>query len=81
MKIIQIKLDCTTEREYYKALGNIIVAQKLLNDYLSVSGNKGVGPEGFSEEWFKNNEFEGPIKDNVSRFFFSSLQLIGNSES
>ena len=81
MRIIEILISCTTEREYFKTLGNVLVAQKLLNDYLSVANNRGVGPEGFSEEWFKENKFEGPIKDSVSRFFFSSLQIIGNSES
>jgi len=81
MRIVQVQLNCTTEREYYRILGVLIVVQKLLNDYMASRYEDGVGPEGFAEDWIENLGIEGPIKDYIVGTFNSALLAISRSEN
>ena len=77
MKHIVVKLNYTTEQEYYKMLGVLMITQKLLNDYLAQAGSKGIGPEGFAEDWIRDFGVTGTMKDLVFQAFFNSLILVG----
>lgn len=77
MKRIVVRLNCTTEQEYFKMLGILLVAQKLLNDYLARARDEGIGPEGFAEGWIKDFGGTGPDKDLVLQAFFTSLVIVG----
>jgi len=79
MRIIQVQLNCGTQREYYRTLGNLLVVQKLLNDYLSSVNEEGIGPEGFAEDWIKSFGLTGPIKDEVLEMFCCALLVLGRS--
>ena len=77
MKQLIVKLNCSTEQEYFKMLGILLVAQKLLNDYLARAGDEGIGPEGFAEGWIRDFGVTGPDKDLVLQAFLTSLVVVG----
>ena len=79
MRIIQVQYNCSTEQEFYQMLGNILLAQKLLNDYLSEVKEETVGPEGYAEEWMKNFNLSRKMRDEVSNLFFCTLLAIARS--
>ena len=79
MKIIQLQLNCTTKKEYYRILGVVLVVQKLLNDYMVRVNEEGIGPEGFAEDWIKNFGLTGILKDQVLEMFSCALLVIGRS--
>lgn len=81
MKIIQVQLNCTTEAEFYRMLGVIMVVQKLLNDYMSHVGEEGIGPEGFAEEWMKIFGLDSQAKEQVLQMFFGALLVISRSNN
>ena len=80
MRFVPIKLSCSTEAELFRNLGYLIIVQKLLRDYCSNRHVKGVGPEGFAEDWFSNfMDLDGLVKDRVLSLFTCSRQTIGRN--
>jgi hypothetical protein len=80
VRIIQVQLNCSTEQEYYRILGNLLVAQKLLNEYLSTVNDEGIGPEGYAEEWMDNFEVDEVMRDEVLNMFVCALMAIARTE-
>jgi len=81
VRIIQLQLNCTTDAEFYRLLGFLIVVQKLLNDYLSKVKEEISEPENFAEEWMEEFELDSEAKDEVLNMFLCALLAIGRSEN
>ena len=80
MRIIQVQLNYTTEQEYYKLLGILLLTQKLLNDYIAKKNSEeGIGPEGFAEEWIRDFGVAGTAKDQVLETFSCALLSIARN--
>jgi hypothetical protein len=75
VRIIQVQLNCSTEQEYYRILGNLLVAQKLLT-----VNDEGIGPEGYAEEWMDNFEVDEVMRDEVLNMFVCALMAIARTE-
>lgn len=81
MKIIPIQINCTTDAQFYRILGVMMVVQKLLNDYMSHKDEDGVGPEGFAEEWMEAFGLNSLAKGSVLSMFCKALLAVSRSEN
>ena len=77
MNIISVKLNYSTERKKYRVLGNLLIAQALLNSYLSEG--KGVEPEGYAEEFMEKHGIDKVLRDEVLNMFACALLAIAQS--
>lgn len=73
MRIISAQLNYSAEKERYRLLGNLMLAQKLLNDYLSVVNIDGIDPEGYAEGWMENFGVDTVARAEVLNMFVGEL--------
>lgn len=78
MSPLRIKLDyLTNEKEFYVECGYILVANKLLKDYLEESKLHKCEPERFAEYWLEfNSTFSELDKDKVIHWFLFLLSKV-----
>jgi hypothetical protein len=77
MKRIRLNLNCTPKNQY-KVLGNLLVAQKLLGDYLKeIKEDPQVGPENFAELWMEDFGLDLQLKEDVLSLFCRMLLELG----
>lgn len=71
MKVLSTQLNCSTEQEYYRMAGILLVSQKLLNDYLSMED--GMDPEVFVEKGLTEFGLTGDTKELVFQTFLTEV--------
>jgi len=81
LKLRKLKLQLNSTTNRYQQLGILLVANRMLNDYISSAHVfLGTEPEAFAESWMNAFVMGNKVfKDDIIRVFINMLQDVNNN--